>query len=150
MRWIILSFAIAACTAHPTPTGAKCADPDPGTPSWSDFGEAFMTKYCTMCHDSHLLRSQRNGAPIYHDFDTLTGVKIVVDHIDEYAGSGPNADNHFMPGVKCPSTPGGPLDTNCTQPTEDERRTLAIWMACEKNRGLPPADAGVDAMVDAQ
>ena len=33
-----------------------------------------MARFCTACHASTLPRSQRNGAPIYHDFDTLTGV----------------------------------------------------------------------------
>lgn len=140
MRWMMF-LMFAACTSTPTPTGAVCPDPDPGTPSWDDFGEAFMSKYCTMCHDSHLTRSQRNGAPIYHDFDTLLGVVMLCDpktktaiHIDEYAGWGPDAKNSFMPGARCPSVPGGSLDQSCAQPTGDERTRLALWVACECQR----------------
>src|SRR5258705_1747428 len=118
MRWIIF-LLLAACTAHPTPTGVECPDPDPGTPNWDDFGHDFMTRYCTWCHDSHLtLRTQRNGAPFYHDFDNLRDTKGFPDHIDWQAGIGPLAANRFMPGARCPSTPGGPLDRNCDQPTD--------------------------------
>jgi hypothetical protein len=39
-----------------------------------------------------------------------------------------------MPPSRCPSVAGGSLDVDCTQPTADERRKLAEWLACEKNR----------------
>jgi hypothetical protein len=130
-----LSLSLAACgDPVPTPTGAACPSPDPGTPTYADFGMKFMTDYCVMCHDSHLTRSMRNGAPIYHDFDTLLGVLQVQGHIDERTGSGPDATNEFMPPSRCPSTPGGALDSACKQPTAEERRQLSVWLACEVNR----------------
>lgn len=156
MQWF-LSLALivvgAGCgsDARPTPTNTPCPDPDPvtGTTSltWDNFGMAFMFKYCTNCHDSQLGIGQRNGAPLFHDFDTLLGVLEVPDHIDEQAGWGPNAHNDFMPGGgtggRCPSQPGGLLDENCPAPTGEERTNLSQWLACERLRHHTFADAGV-------
>lgn len=144
MRFLAFLLLLAACPSTPTPTGTVCPDPDPMTLTYDNFGKPFMTKYCTWCHASTLTLSHRNGAPLYHDFDTLLGVLEVPDHIDEQAGDGPKADNNFMPGARCPSTPGGPLDTNCQQPTAEERKNLAMWIACERNRPHNFTDAGVD------
>lgn len=142
MRTLVLLCLIAGCTDKPTPTGTTCADPDPitgtTTLTYENFGQAFMATYCTNCHSSDLLHSQRNGAPIYHDFDTLLGVLEVPDHIDEQTGWGPNAHNNFMPGDgtggRCPSVKGGPLDEDCPQPTAEERTNLSQWIACERLR----------------
>jgi hypothetical protein len=146
MKYIILIIALAACGDHPTPTGAVCPDPDPGEPTYEDFGKPFMEKYCTWCHDSSLDRPDRNGAPLFHDFDNLLGILNVQGHVDQEAGIGPNASNYFMPPDDCPSTIGGKLDRKCPQPTDEERRNLAIWLACEIDRphNFRP-DAGVDA-----
>jgi hypothetical protein len=135
-RLAIIAVALAAaCSGDvPTPTGAACPTPDPMTLTYDNFGRDFMGRYCTWCHDSSLPRSQRNGAPVFHDFDTLLGVRQVIDHIDEEAGFGPDAHNTFMPGSRCPSVPGGPLDKPCDQPTAEERTNLALWLACEQNR----------------
>ena len=147
MKYLLpILILLAACSDKPTPTGAVCPDPDPGTPTYESFGKPFMDKYCTWCHDSSLPRSQRNGAPLFHDFDSLLGVLEVENHVDEQAGIGPDATNRFMPPADCPSTVGGALDTKCMKPTDEERRTLAIWLACEANRPHNfSADAGVDA-----
>lgn len=145
MKYLLLLVLAAACSDKPTPTGTVCPSPDPQTLTYDNFGRDFMEHYCTWCHDSSLPRSQRNGAPLYHDFDSLLGVLEVVDHIDEQAGVGPNASNHFMPPDRCPSTKGGSLDTSCPKPTDDERRNLAMWLACEQDRPHNFTDAGVDA-----
>ena len=42
-------------------------------------------------------------------------------------------------------TAGGPLATDCLQPTGEERTHLAQWIACERNRPHNFSDAGVDA-----
>ena len=142
----ILFAALVACGPSPADTGTACPDPDPGTLTWENFGEPFMTKYCTWCHDSSLPRSQRNGAPLFHDFDTLLGILQVQGHIDQQTGVGPNASNDFMPPDECPSMIGGKLDGDCAKPTEEERRNLSIWLACEKDRTHNfIVDAGVDA-----
>ena len=104
------------------------------TLTWDSFGNHFMQTYCTDCHASTLKHAQRNGAPLFHDYDTLMGVLEIPDHIDEYAGSGPGATNTRMPPSKCPTTPGGSLDRACPQPTEDERTQLSVWLACEVAR----------------
>jgi cytochrome c5 len=160
MAMTMIGLALAACTAVPSGTGTVCPAPDPttlgydtqydpqctqadGAGSGMCFGKAFMDHYCTMCHASTLTLSQRNGAPLFHDFDTLEGVLEVPDHIDEQAGIGPTASNHFMPGTQCPSTPGGPLDGDCAQPTDAERTQLAEWIACARARTYDFRDAGV-------
>ena len=144
MRVILIAmiFTLTACPDTPTPTGTGCADPDPisGTTqlTWDNFGHDFMFKYCTNCHSADIPHSQRNGAPIYHDFDTLIGVMNVKEHVDEQTAWGPAAHNNFMPGAgtdgRCPSTHGGPLDEACPEPTAEERTNLGQWIACEKMR----------------
>jgi hypothetical protein len=137
MRFALLSLVLVACTssaAQPVPTGTMCPSPDPMTLTWDNFGESFMANYCTMCHASSLSHSQRNGAPLYHDYDTLRGVLEIPDHIDEDAGSGPDATNTRMPPSKCPGTPGGSLDRNCVKPSDAERAMLSQWLACERLR----------------
>lgn len=136
MRFVLLGFLLVGCanTAAPTPTKAVCPSPDPGTLTWDNFGQKFMADFCTACHSSTLSHSQRNGAPLYHDYDNLMGVLELPDHVDQYAGAGPAAVNMVMPPSRCPTSPGGPLDRDCPQPTEEQRMTLSVWVACERNR----------------
>lgn len=136
MRLVLLGLAFAACTsaAPSAPTDTVCPDPDPGTPTWESFGQKFMTDYCTVCHASALPHAQRNGAPLYHDYDTLRGVLLIPDHIDEDAGAGPASHNTRMPPGRCPSTPGGSLDRDCPKPSDAERENLSLWLACEVHR----------------
>ena len=136
MRTILFGLLLVACTNSSVrkSTDAVCPTPDPGTPTWESFGMKFMADYCTACHASTLKHSDRNGAPLYHDYDTLMGVLEIPDHIDQYAGSGPAAHNTAMPPSRCPSTPGGSLDRDCPKPTEAEREMLSLWLACEIDR----------------
>jgi hypothetical protein len=161
MRAIALvATLVAACAASPTPTGTTCADPDPitgtTTLTWDNFGQPFMASYCTNCHHTGLGLPDRNGAPLFHDFDTLEGTIGPADHIDEQAGWGPHAENNFMPGAgtndRCPSAVGGELDEACPEPTGEERTNLAVWLACERQRphcygsdgNDPPGGCGSD------
>src|ERR1041385_72737 len=133
MRFIVIGLLgawIAGCgsTPGPRPTKAGGPSPDPGTLTWTSFGQQFMTQFCTDCHSSTLVHSQRNGAPLYHDYDTLMGVLSIVDHVDEWAGAGPAADNTIMPPGRCPSMPGGSLDRDCPQPSEQQRKDLSVWL----------------------
>jgi hypothetical protein len=134
--FIGIAFGLVGCanSATPTPTEAVCPNPDPETLTYDSFGQQFMTTYCVSCHDSALKHAQRNGAPLYHDYDTLMGILEIPDHIDQYAGAGPAATNTLMPPGRCPSVMGGALDIDCPQPTDAERTQLSVWLACEKAR----------------
>jgi hypothetical protein len=41
-----------------------------------------------------------------------------------------------MPPARCPSTPGGPLDRDCPQPSLQQRMDLSVWLACEVVRHM--------------
>ncbi len=119
---------VTACGGggEPTPTGATC--PPGGALTYEAFGAPFLAAHCTRCHDSALRGAERQGAPIFHDFDTLIGTLNVAGHVDEQAGAGPDAVNRFMP-------PGG------AGPSDAERAQLSEWLACELER-LNAPDAG--------
>jgi uncharacterized membrane protein len=97
-------------------TGATC--PPGSTLTYASFGQQLMTTYCTRCHASTLTGAARMGAPAFHDFDTIEGIRAVADHIDEQAGAGPDRVNEAMP-------PTG------SRPTLAERQMLAEWLACQ-------------------
>ena len=100
------------------PTESVC--PPSSTLTYNNCGKPFMEKYCTQCHHSELVGAARQGAPSFHDFDTLFGIKAVSDHIDFTTAAGPAATNDSMP-------PEGPY------PTMAERLQLGEWIAC----GMP-------------
>lgn len=115
---VLLVAVLVGCDGgeHGEPTGATC--PPNSTLTYENFGAPFAAAYCTRCHSSELAGEDRNGAPLYHDFDTLNGILAVANHVDEYAAGGPNAINRIMP----ESDP---------RPTDDERMKLGEWLACE-------------------
>jgi hypothetical protein len=100
-------------------TGAACN----GSPlTYENFGQEFMQNYCTRCHSSAKKGEEaRHCATADHDFDTLDGVLLARDHIDEHSAAGPDGVNDAMP-------PDG------AKPTEQERRDLGTWLACEEER----------------
>jgi uncharacterized membrane protein len=103
-----------------TPSGATC---NGSTLDYDTFGKDFMTNYCTSCHSSSLKsEEERQCAPADHNFDSLDGVLLARDHIDEHAAAGPNGVNDEMP-------PSG-----SKMPTDQERMNLGIWLACEEER----------------
>jgi uncharacterized membrane protein len=114
------SLALSACDEHEEegePTGATC--PTSSTLTYESFGKPFMEAYCTRCHSSTLKgAAARHDAPAGHDFDTLEGILVVAEHVDEYAAAGPAATNRIMP----PEAP---------RPTDEERAQLGEWLACE-------------------
>jgi uncharacterized membrane protein len=97
------------------PTETVC--PPASTLTYENFGQQFVASYCTRCHSSTRSGGGRMGAPAFHDFDTLTGIRNVADHIDQAVGAGPAAMNDQMP----PSDP---------RPSLAERQMLAEWIAC--------------------
>ena len=121
MKYLAIAFALAlaplasGCDAHGEPTGSTC--PQGSTLTYANFGQQFMTNYCTDCHSSTKTGSARHGAPAFHDYDTVEGVRATIDHVDENAAAGPNAVNTLMP-------------EDDPRPTEQERRQLGEWLAC--------------------
>ena len=116
-----LVLALVACTdtkpLFGPPTESPCP-PTGTTLTYESFGKPFMAAYCTRCHDSKLRGEDRQGAPSFHDFDTIFGIRAVSDHIDETTASGPAATNDSMP----PDKPA---------PTLAERQQLGEWIACD-------------------
>lgn len=95
-------------------TGTVC--PDGGSElTYENFGKKFMQDYCLSCHSVD--SKDRQGAPDDHNFDTLADVDIMKAHIDQYAGSGPDATNTKMPKAD-------------PKPTLEERQKLSEWLAC--------------------
>jgi cytochrome c5 len=119
---LVLVAALLGCTdtkpVFGPPTEAACVQGS--TLTYETFGKPFMESYCTRCHARALTGAARHGAPTFHDFDTLSGIKVVHDHVDETTAAGPAATNEGMP-------PDG------RKPSLAERRQLAEWIAC----GLP-------------
>lgn len=101
--------------------GTQSTCPASSQLTYESFGKPFMEAYCTRCHSSAKTGSARQGAPEGHDFDTLGGILVVAEHIDENAAAGPAAMNTEMP----PTDP---------KPSEQERRDLGEWLACEVAR----------------
>ncbi len=102
---------------EPMPSGATC--PPSNTLTYDNFAAPFMARYCTRCHSSTLEGPARKGAPLFHDFDTRTGILNVGNHVDTYTAAGPLAVNELMP----PDSPS---------PTLAEREQLGAWLACER------------------
>ena len=74
MRWL-LPLATACSGVTPIvdePVSESCSE----ELSWAHTGQAFMLNYCTGCHSSHLVASERFGAPSSVDLDTLAGVRF--------------------------------------------------------------------------
>ncbi|MFN0253383.1 MAG: hypothetical protein ACKV2T_41315 [Kofleriaceae bacterium] len=112
---------LAACDEEPLfgpPTESEC--PPTQTLSYENFGKPFMESYCTECHDSSLRGKDRQGAPSFHDFNTVFGIRAVWQHIDFTTAAGPTGIvNDTMPPAGEP------------KPTFAERTQLGEWIACE-------------------
>jgi hypothetical protein len=114
-------------TTDTTPT--QCAAANVGgvqldTLTYSNFGQAFFTSWCTRCHATTVTGGvARHGAPSDHNFDTLAGVQQWAIQIDQVAAMNPTGSprNDFMP-----AEPPFPPD--------DERKKLACFIAT----GLQP------------
>jgi hypothetical protein len=119
---VVAIFAVGwfGCTTplFGPPTESVC--PQTSTLTYESFGKPFMESYCTRCHSSELVGAARKGAPSFHDFDTLFGIKAVHEHIDETTAAGPAATNEGMP-------------QDGKTPTLAERKQLGEWIAC----GMP-------------
>ncbi len=113
---LLLLLGVAGCHSHEgVPTGATC--PTAQTLTYTNFGKAFMQSYCLRCHSSSVQGAARNGAPSDHNYDNLSDIRSLAEHIDMHAGAGPNGVNTVMP-------------EDDPRPSEAERRKLAEWLAC--------------------
>lgn len=123
---LLFATALLGCSGSSgrgPPTGAVC--PTDSALTYHNFAKPFMEKYCNECHSRSLRGEDRQGAPSFHDFDTLNGIRVVWDHVDMTSASGPNATNDSMP----PESP---------TPTLEERKQLGEWLACDMPEGTPP------------
>jgi uncharacterized membrane protein len=109
-------LAITACTDSNAPTGASCPTP---AVTYADFGQAFMTSYCLVCHSTTKTGTQRQNAPRGVDFDTQSLVHRYASEIDRLSASGPDSDNSQMPPAGTPT------------PSAAERKKLGEYLACE-------------------
>ena len=119
MRALVL-IAVLAIGCHDEheegkPTGATC--PTGSTLTYANFGQTFMQTYCLRCHSASVTGAARMNAPADHNFDNIGQIQGLADHIDEHAGSGPDATNTEMP----PNDP---------KPSTAERAQLSEWLAC--------------------
>jgi hypothetical protein len=130
---VVLGVGSNACSSEDEPncpeegggqkavTGATCN----GSPlTYENFGRQFMETYCTECHSNTLSGDEaRHCAPSgKHNYDTLALILADFEHVDKYAAAGPSSVNNAMP-------PKGEMI-----PTEQERRDLGTWLACEMDR----------------
>jgi hypothetical protein len=128
VRWLLVIgvAAVLGCSDTPPlfgpPTESVC--PTGSTMTYEGFGKPFMDKYCNRCHHSALRGEARMGAPSFHDFDTIFGIRAVHEHIDFTTASGPAATNTSMP----PDSP---------TPTKAEREQLGEWIACGMPEAMP-------------
>ncbi len=117
---VIATLGAAACGGSEPQgvfTQSVCPPVDP--PTYASFGMQLVERYCTSCHDSAKTGTQRGGAPLTIDFDTLSLLRMWTSQIDKQAAFGPAAENQLMPPAGKPA------------PTDDERRILGEYIACE-------------------
>ena len=118
-RVFAIAFVIAAgCQANNANT-ITCPKTNP--PTYQSFGQNFFATFCTPCHSA--TSPDRNMAPSNINFDTEAEILENADDINMNAGYGPEGPNRFMPYMPGPVT---------TPPTDDQRKTLAEFLACEE------------------
>jgi uncharacterized membrane protein len=99
----------AADAAPPPDANSAC---ESSTLTYSNFGQQFMTDYCTTCHSVN--SSNRRGAPSNYNFDTFADIEGDKARIDARAGAGSTMPPNF----------GTPI------PSQDERDQLHEWLTC--------------------
>jgi uncharacterized membrane protein len=108
-----LSFSLAACGDDGG--DGNVSDCTTSTLTYANFGSAYMTSYCLGCHSTNA--SNRQGAPISVNFDTLEQVQNQASRVDARSGAGSS-----MPPVSFSSIPSG-----------SERTMLSEWIDCGTN-----------------
>jgi len=115
-----ICLALAACGGGDDGNAfTESVCPPTAPPTYDSFGRTFMEAYCTACHDEAKTGVMRQSAPPTIDFDTLANLRMWTSQIDKQAAIGPASANRRMPPVGQP------------QPSDDERRQLGAFIACE-------------------
>lgn len=106
-------------------TTAQCIAAGQGTATYANFALGFFDANCVLCHSTGT--SNRNGAPVDVNFDTLAAAQTSASRADRMAGMNPSPGgqkNTLMPPAIAP-----------TSPTDLQRQQLACWVAA----GTPAA-----------
>ncbi len=109
--WLLLALGCAP-PVDPAPPATLTDTATCTELTWEDFGEGTMTTWCTPCHASTVTGTDRQGAPVGIDLDTVEGVREWAAVIAAVATD----ESASMPPI------GGPSPT--------ERSDLAEWLAC--------------------
>lgn len=124
LRCSLALLCLAACGGDDDEGEGKDAEelglscPSDSKVTYEDDIKPFMEKYCTRCHATDVPASQRNGAPLDHNFDTEAGILAEAHHVVEEAAAGPNGVNTGMP------------EGSGAKPSTAERKLLGEWLAC--------------------
>lgn len=129
MHWLVkvsmgyfFCLALVACgptteTPDPKPKPQKSVIPkrpcpENNTLTYENFGKGFFLTWCNGCHSSTLKASERAGAPVGIDFDSLEGIRKHTLRIFARSGDA----NATMPPVSVPD--------------EKTRKLLGDWLTC--------------------
>lgn len=98
----------------PPPYDSLAARPCPSDSvlTWENFGQPYVTSWCTSCHSSALDEEHRAQAPLDINFDDLDGVRAHAERV--WARSG-DQNNTMPPAGVAPGI---------------ERAQLGEWLAC--------------------
>jgi hypothetical protein len=114
VRSLAVALVVLACAGSDATDSASQPVVDPCTDlTWSDFGQPYVTTWCTPCHSASVAGVDRQGAPEGVDLDTLATVRGWKSVIAQVAVG----ESATMPPV------GGPTDA--------DRTDLEEWLACD-------------------
>jgi uncharacterized membrane protein len=113
IRAVIFSFALVlSISACGDDGGGDAVDCTMSTLTYDNFADGFFEDNCRTCHS--MASTDRRGAPIAVNFDTLELVQNLSNNINIRAGEGTSMPPSFAP----------------VFPTSAERDLLAEWIQC--------------------
>ena len=109
--WRLLTMAVAGLLL----VAAMAAWSDDCATTYTNFGQAFLTKYCNTCHSTPLVGAARRGAPSNVNFDQ------------------PELAAKFAARILHRTTVKAnmPPAASTPQPTAEERAKVQAWIGCE-------------------
>jgi len=120
-RVFAIAFVVLALGCGTNNPPITCPTTNP--PTYQSFGQSFFATFCTPCHSA--TSPNRNMAPDGLNFDTEAEIQENAEDINMMAGYGQQGPNKTMPYMPGPVT---------TPPTDDQRKTLAEFLACEEEQ----------------